>query len=211
MWRNYLLIAWRNLRKNKVFSLINILGLAFGLTCFLLIAMWVQDELSYDRFHRNAARMYRLNLSLTWPENQLLSEGAPLPLGPALQANLPGIRTCVRTSEPRQLLLKYGDKKLYAKKVLSVDSTFLDVFTFPVLFRRRQNLPLRHQRIGTDPGPCRKAIRQCRPGRGPGGAGAGRRPAHRYGRPRKHSCQFAPAIRRPGSHAGLCQLRGRSK
>jgi putative ABC transport system permease protein len=133
MWRNYLLIAWRNLRKNKVFSLINILGLAFGLTCFLLIAMWVQDELSYDRFHRNAARMYRLNLSLTWPENQLLSEGAPLPLGPALQANLPGIRTCVRTSEPRQLLLKYGDKKLYAKKVLSVDSTFLDVFTFPVL------------------------------------------------------------------------------
>jgi putative ABC transport system permease protein len=116
MWRNYLLIAWRNLRKNKVFSLINILGLAFGLTCFLLIAMWVQDELSYDRFHRNAARMYRLNLSLTWPENQLLSEGAPLPLGPALQANLPGIRTCVRTSEPGSCCSSTGIKSCTPKK-----------------------------------------------------------------------------------------------
>ena len=134
MWRNYLLIAWRNLKKNRVFSFINILGLAFGLTCFLLIAMWVKDELGYDRFHRHAAHIYRLNLSLTWPENQLLTGGAPMPLGPALQSNLTGIGACVRTSESRKLLLKYGDKKLYAKKMLSVDSTFLDVFTFPVLY-----------------------------------------------------------------------------
>jgi len=134
MFRNYLIIAWRNLKKNRVFSFINILGLAFGLSCFLLIAMWVTDELAYDRFHRNAARIYRLNLNLSWPENQLLTEGAPLPLGPALRENLPGIHACVRISEPRKLLLKHGDKKLYAKKMLSVDSTFLDVFTFPVLY-----------------------------------------------------------------------------
>jgi putative ABC transport system permease protein len=61
-----------------------------------------------------------------------------MPLGPALRENLPGIRTFVRISEPRQLLLKYGDKKLYAKRVLSVDSAFLDVFTFPVLFGNAQ-------------------------------------------------------------------------
>ena len=58
MLRNYLKIAWRNLLKNKMFSSINILGLALGMACSLLIMLWVQDEIKMDRFHENDARLY---------------------------------------------------------------------------------------------------------------------------------------------------------
>ena len=61
MFKNYLKIAWRNLIKNRAFSVINITGLAIGLSCFLLIALYVLDELSYDRFYPNANDIYRIN------------------------------------------------------------------------------------------------------------------------------------------------------
>src|SRR5665213_296197 len=61
MFTNYLKIAWRNLIKNKAFSIINITGLAIGLACFLLITPYVTDELSYDRFYPNAQNIYRIN------------------------------------------------------------------------------------------------------------------------------------------------------
>lgn len=61
MFKNYLKIAWRNLVKNKAFSIINITGLAIGLSCFLLIALYVMDELSFDRFYPNADNIYRIN------------------------------------------------------------------------------------------------------------------------------------------------------
>jgi len=59
MYKNYLLVAWRNLRRNKLFSFISILGLALGMTCCFLILLYVRNELSYDRFHKNADRIYR--------------------------------------------------------------------------------------------------------------------------------------------------------
>ena len=61
MLRNYLKIAWRNLVNNKTFSFINIVGLAIGLACFILIALYVLDELSFDRHNRKADRIYRVN------------------------------------------------------------------------------------------------------------------------------------------------------
>src|SRR5688572_11107270 len=60
MIKNYFKIAWRNLVKNKTFSLINILGLAFGMTCSLVIMLWVKDEMSMDRFHEKGDRLYRV-------------------------------------------------------------------------------------------------------------------------------------------------------
>jgi putative ABC transport system permease protein len=64
MFTNYLKIAWRSLLKNKGFSIINIVGLAIGLSCFLLIALYVVDELSYDRFYPNADRIYRVDADI---------------------------------------------------------------------------------------------------------------------------------------------------
>jgi len=61
MINNYFKIAWRNLVKNRIFSLINIVGLAIGLACFIMIALYVTDELSYDRHFKNADRIYRIN------------------------------------------------------------------------------------------------------------------------------------------------------
>jgi len=71
MFKNYFKIAWRNLLKNKTFSLINIIGLASGLACFILIALYVADELSYDRFNEKASRIYRINSDIVFGGNKL--------------------------------------------------------------------------------------------------------------------------------------------
>jgi putative ABC transport system permease protein len=134
MFRNQLLTAWRNFRKSKFFSLINVLGLSLGLTCCLLITMWIKDELSFDRFHKDAGRIFRLTVDINWEGNQLSTEGLPMPLGPALQQNYPSVASIVRISEPRKTLIRHGEKRLFAEKLYHVDSTFLSVFTFPVLY-----------------------------------------------------------------------------
>ncbi len=147
MFRNYLLTAWRNIRKNKLFSFINTVGLAIGLTCSLLIAMWLADELSYDRFHRQHAHIFRLNVAITFNGNLLSTEGTPMPLGPTLQQNYPAIRSFVRVSAPRKELIKYRDKRLFAENLLYVDSAFLAVFTFPVLHSKPAVSPLHRNGI----------------------------------------------------------------
>jgi len=70
MLKNYIKTAWRNLMKNKIFSFINIFGLTTGLTCFLLIALYVFDELSFDRFHKNADNIYRVIEDRVSPEGK---------------------------------------------------------------------------------------------------------------------------------------------
>ena len=69
MIRNYLKIAWRNLLKNKLYSFINIFGLAIGLTCFLLISLYVLEELSYDRYFKDTERIYRVNSDIKFGIN----------------------------------------------------------------------------------------------------------------------------------------------
>ncbi len=134
MLRNYLLTAWRNIRKSKFFTAINVLGLSLGITCCLFITIWTKDELGFDRFHQQAGRIYRLNVDVHYAGNQLSTEGMPMPLGPALQQNYPVVASIARISEPNRTLLGHGDKQLFAEQLLFVDSTFLSVFTFPVLY-----------------------------------------------------------------------------
>ena len=66
MIKNYLVVAWRNLLKNKIYSFLNITGLAVGLASFLLIALYMMDEVSYDRYNINADRIYRINSDINW-------------------------------------------------------------------------------------------------------------------------------------------------
>jgi len=77
MLKNYLLTAWRNLARSKLFSGINLFGLAIGLGCFLLIALYVLDELSYDRWNSNAGRIYRVTLDARWGGADLRLAQAP--------------------------------------------------------------------------------------------------------------------------------------
>ena len=89
-------MAWRNLKKHKAFSGINIIGLALGLAAFWLITLYVADELSYDRYHARADRIFRVVHYASWADNQMRLAPTSAPFGPALQAAFPEIEAFVR-------------------------------------------------------------------------------------------------------------------
>src|SRR5580704_17768816 len=98
MLKNYLKIIWRNLWKNKLYSFINITGLSVGVTCCVLIFLYVQYELSYDKFNIKSNEVYRLTEVLHLPnENNARAVTSP-PMAPALQANFPEVLKTVRIS-----------------------------------------------------------------------------------------------------------------
>ena len=134
MLKNYLKIAWRNIQKNKVFSFINIAGLAIGLACFTLIALYVVDELSYDRYHEKASRIYRVDSDILFggtEENLAVSSD---PMGATLKKDYPEVEQYVRlyTSDgPKRI--KKGDVFITEPNVANADSTLFDVFTLPAI------------------------------------------------------------------------------
>ena len=132
MLANYLKIAIRNLAKYKGYSFINISGLTIGITCCLLIVLWVHDEVSYDRFHDHASTLYRV------VENQNYADGVfpvavtPAPLAPALKQDFPEIVDATRLSFTGRLV-SYQDASFYETDIAVVDPSFLTMFSFPVL------------------------------------------------------------------------------
>ena len=112
MLKNYLLLAWRNLRKSKGFSSINILGLALGMACSLLIALWVQDEHSVDAFHANGARLF--NVYERFSTNGKLDCGnyTPCPLADELKATIPEIQQAVPYEYNETVPFSVGTKVL---------------------------------------------------------------------------------------------------
>jgi putative ABC transport system permease protein len=134
MLRNYLKIAWRNLLKNKTFSFINIIGLASGLACFILIALYVADELSYDRFNQKAARTYRVNSDIVFGGNKLHLAVASDPMGATLKNDYPQVEQFVRFyASNGSKLVKKGDQFINESNVAHADSTLFEVFTLPVI------------------------------------------------------------------------------
>ncbi len=134
MIRNYLKIAWRNLRKKKVFSFINIFGLALGLSCFILIGLYVADELSYDRFHENADRIYRIDSEILFGGTQLSMAVSADPMGATLKKDYPQVEQYVRLyASSGSKLIKNGDEFINESRVVHADSTLFDVFTLPLI------------------------------------------------------------------------------
>ncbi len=134
MFKNYLKIAWRNLVKNKAYSIINITGLAIGLACFLLIALYVMDELSYDRFFPDANNIYRINSDIKFGGANLHMALTSDMMGQLLKKDYPQVEqyTRIYTSNGDKLIKK-GTEYIDEKKVANVDSTFFDVFQLPVV------------------------------------------------------------------------------
>ena len=130
MFRNYLKLAFRNLSRQKAFSIINITGLAVGLASSLTIFLWVQDELSYDRFHAKAERTYRL----TAEASNLKVAIAPAGVGPALQEIVPEIVHNTRVWREGGVILQKGDKKFEEGKVFYAEPSLFDVFDFELLY-----------------------------------------------------------------------------
>ncbi|MFK7908394.1 MAG: ABC transporter permease [Chitinophagales bacterium] len=135
MFRNYFKVALRNLLRNKTYSSINILGLAIGIACCVLIVLFVTDELSYDRFHQKADRIYRVALDAEMMGQKLQAPISPSPLAKAIKAELPEVEHACRVNPYRaDALVAWGEKKFYEKKTWAwVDSTFFDIFDFEVL------------------------------------------------------------------------------
>ena len=128
MWYSYFKIALRNLFRQKAFSFINIFGLAIALACSILIMLWVQNELSYDRFHANAGNLYRITTST--PDIKAAVSAAPM--GAALLAEIPEVKNTARLWHSTNLF-GVGNRKFEEKRVFFADATFLDLFTFPLL------------------------------------------------------------------------------
>ena len=107
MIKNYLKVAFRNIRRYKGYSFINIAGLAIGLACCLLITVWVLDELSYDGFHENAANLYRVEEDQHYSGRTFYVYVTPYPLGPALKAEIPEIMDATRVVGTGGVLFKH--------------------------------------------------------------------------------------------------------
>jgi putative ABC transport system permease protein len=127
---NYFKIAWRNLRNNKVYSFINIAGLALGLACTILIALWIQNERSYDQFHANGPLLTRVMANLNWGTETTIPD-VPANLNAALKKDIPEAKYVATLSEGNLLLnvanTRYKEKGYYAT------GDFLRMFSFPLL------------------------------------------------------------------------------
>jgi len=133
MLRNYFLTAFRGIKRNKIFSLINISGLALGLTAFILIANWMLDEFSFDRFHKNASSIYRVVEKLDFSDRVHYSPVTPGPLGPALKQKFPEIKEVVRVAWTGERIVAQGNTNFYENSILTVDPAFFTVFSFPFI------------------------------------------------------------------------------
>jgi putative ABC transport system permease protein len=138
MIRNYFKTAFRNLWRNKAFSVINIIGLSVGLACCMLIFLYAMDEVSYDRFNVNAANIYHLAVNAKSPDGQVhkFSGTGNMP-GPSFKRQLPEVQDFVRIYGT-DYTIKRGNE-VFDQVALFVDSNFFSVFTFPMLYGKPQN------------------------------------------------------------------------
>ncbi|MEP7141466.1 MAG: ABC transporter permease [Ferruginibacter sp.] len=134
MIKNYFIVAIRTFRRNKIFSGINILGLAIGLAAFWLIALYVGNELSYDNYHANANRIFRVAQHLTWEGGKLNLAPTPPPFAPALKADYPEIQETVRFDAEGGGIISYGNKQFQADDILFTDNTVFKVFSYHFLY-----------------------------------------------------------------------------
>jgi putative ABC transport system permease protein len=133
MLRNYLKIAWRNLKGNKAYSIINIAGLAAGLACFILITLYVTDELSYDTYNEKANRIYRVDTDVIMGGSQIKLAVASDPMGETLKRDYPEVEAYTRFHNNYTRLVKKGNEFISEDNVVHADSTLFDVFTLPFI------------------------------------------------------------------------------
>ena len=134
MWKNYLVTAFRNMFRQKLFTFINILGLSIGIACSVMIFLWVQDELGYDRFHKSADNIYRVVQDQYYSDREVFHVTVtPAGLAPVLSQEYPDFKYVTRYNQwGYQLLTSAGDKHFF-ENIKATDSTFFKIFTFPFL------------------------------------------------------------------------------
>ncbi|CAN5459224.1 ABC transporter permease [soil metagenome] len=132
MLRNYILVTFRNLWKNKTYSLINIAGLSIGITCSLLILLWVFDELSYDKFHSKSERLYQVWINASFDGKINSWNSLPLPAYETLKTADSNIKNTAVSDWGGERLVTVGDTRIN-KKSYYVSEEFLTMFEFPLI------------------------------------------------------------------------------
>ena len=134
MIRNYIKTAWRNLIKNKFFSLINILGLSIGMAACLLILEYISFELSYDHFNKNAGDIYRV-YNDRYQNGKLIQHGTITysAISKAMKADFPEVIDYTRVEPGGQQIINYNNKKLPGQELIAVENSFLVMFNYPLI------------------------------------------------------------------------------
>lgn len=129
MFKNYFKIAWRNLFRNKGFSLTNILGLTIGITCTIFIFLWVQDEVTYDKFHKNYDNIYQVMANRDFNNNIFTDPNMVMPLASSLEKAYPQIKNAVVTTQGESHIFSSSDNK-FKKTGLTVGGSFFEMFSW---------------------------------------------------------------------------------
>ena len=134
MIRNYLLVALRNLWRNKFAAFINLVSLSVGMICFAIISLFIFHELSFDKFHKDHDRVFRVVKDFVNDDGSKIPDATTPPaFGPVIQKDIPEVAYTTRIfpNWGRKYLLKAGDLRSYEEQLIRIDSSFFDVFTFP--------------------------------------------------------------------------------
>jgi putative ABC transport system permease protein len=147
MLRNYLKIALRNFQRHKGYSFINIAGFAIGMACCLLILIYVRHELSYDRYHKDVERIYRIVIDIrTQTANRVFSLVSPT-VAPALKADFPQVEYAARAIPTSSRLVRKGDRFFYEDRFMYADQELFDIFTIPFIHGNPQEALTRPQTL----------------------------------------------------------------
>lgn len=134
MITNLLGVILRQTRRNPFYFTLNLVGLTLGITCCLVIALYVKHEMSFDQFHSKAQRIYRVNYDITMGDRQMISPSVPVFVGPHLKSQFPEIEHSVRFLRSYgERTIRYGDKVFDETGFAWADSNYFDVFDFPAV------------------------------------------------------------------------------
>ncbi len=134
MLRNYLKIAYRNIVKQKIYSLINILGLALGLAACILVGLYIWQNFHYDEYHTNKDNIYRVSVKWITPQGTSHVAETPALVAPTMQENFPEVDKITRIFFSSNDLVSYNEKKLYEDEIIFADEDFFDIFSYEMLY-----------------------------------------------------------------------------
>lgn len=140
MIRNFFLVTFRNISRQKAYTFINITGLAIGLAASLLILLWVQDELSYDRFHEKGDMIYRVEEDQFYSGERYHVTVTPHPSGPVWREKIPEIADQARVNRLPRVLFRKDDKVFFESQIVASDSGLFSMFSFPLILGDPESL-----------------------------------------------------------------------
>jgi putative ABC transport system permease protein len=134
MFRSFLLIALRNINRNRLFSFINILGLSIGLACVFVILLYVRNEFSYDRYHEHARNTFRVALNRIYPDTRVNYPIIPHSVGPTMLQDFPEVEACTRIMKfPGEIPFQFGETTFNESNVVAADSNVFNMFSIRLL------------------------------------------------------------------------------